>query len=329
MHPELFQIPFTHLTVKSYGLMMVIGFLTAVYIIRRLSRAMTPDPQLITNAALYSLIAGVVGARLFYVIHYFEKFRGNLLSVFAIWNGGLELLGGVFLAITVIAWYTKYNKLSIRRYLDILAIGLMAALLFGRLGCFMNGCCFGKPTDLPWGVRFPYGSWSYQSQVMPNPLRNRPERQIKLPADYFGYVDKNGAFVDDLKPYDKLTPQQKSMVDTGPYRPLKIHPTEIYEALNGAIIGVIIYLFWIRSKNAEKSGTKKLFINPGSTFGLMFVFYGISRFLVEFLRDDNPFGFNGLTISQNIGIGMIILGASVIAVCSLMKPPPLKLINPE
>ncbi len=65
MFPELFEIPFTPLTVKSYGLMMVIGFLAAVSLIRHLSRNITPDPQLITNAALYSLIGGVVGARLF------------------------------------------------------------------------------------------------------------------------------------------------------------------------------------------------------------------------------------------------------------------------
>ena len=329
MHPELFQIPFTHLTVKSYGMMMVIGFLTAVYIIRRLSRSMTPDPQLITNAALYSLIAGVVGARLFYVIHYFDKFRGDLLSIFAIWKGGLELLGGVFLAITVIALYTKYNKLSIRRYLDILAIGLMAALMFGRIGCFMNDCCFGKPTDLPWAVRFPYGSWSYQSQVTPNPERNRPEPRLRLPADFFGYVGKDGTFYPDLKPYDKLTPQQKTMVTTGPYRHLAIHPTQIYESISGIIGGIILYLFWRRSQNAEKLNIKKPFTHPGCTFGLMFILYGIARFSVEFLRDDNPFGLNGLTISQNLGIGMIITGAFVIGVCSFLKPPPLKLLHPE
>ncbi len=59
MHPELFRIPFTTLTVKSYGLMLVIGFLAAVHVIRRLSRNITPDPQMITNASLYSLVAGV------------------------------------------------------------------------------------------------------------------------------------------------------------------------------------------------------------------------------------------------------------------------------
>ncbi len=181
MHPELFRIPFTQLTVKSYGLMMVIGFLAAVHIIRKLSKNITPDPQMITNASLYSLVAGVIGARVFYVIHYFNTFKDDFLRAFAIWEGGLELLGGVVAAIAVIVLYLRYHKLPARQYLDILAIGLMLALAFGRIGCFLNGCCFGKPCDLPWAVRFPYSSYAYTSQVEPNPTRNRTVPQLNLP----------------------------------------------------------------------------------------------------------------------------------------------------
>src|SRR5512143_384667 len=101
MHPELFEIPLVHVTVKSYGLMLVIGFLAAVWIIRRLSKDFTPDPQLITNAALYSLVGGVIGARLFFVLHYSEKFRDAPIEVLYIWQGGLELLGGVVVAVSV------------------------------------------------------------------------------------------------------------------------------------------------------------------------------------------------------------------------------------
>ncbi|MGD8500075.1 MAG: prolipoprotein diacylglyceryl transferase, partial [Phycisphaerales bacterium] len=181
MYQELFEIPFIHLTVKSYGLMMVIGFLVAVSLIRRLSRSFTPNPQLITNAALYSLIGGVVGARLFFVVHYLDKFRVRPLEVFAIWQGGLELLGGVTLAVSVILFYMLYHKLPIRRYLDVLAIGLMSALVFGRIGCFLNGCCYGKPAKLPWGVRFPYYSFAYHSQIAEDLGRNRREPQLELP----------------------------------------------------------------------------------------------------------------------------------------------------
>ena len=333
MYPELFEIPFIHRPVPSYGVMMVIGFLAAMFLIRRLSRNITPDPMLITNAALYSLIAGVVGARLFYVVHYFENFRGELLSVFAIWEGGLELLGGVLLAITVIILYLWYHKLPIRKYLDILAVGLMLALAIGRIGCFLNGCCFGRPTNLPWAVRFPYGSslhvhsHAYRSQAYPNLKRNRPDPQLRLPKDFFGYVGKDGLRYQGLKPYEHLTPEQKKMVDEGPYRCLPVHPAQLYSSANGGVRCIILYLFWRRSRKAGKSkNTNKFLIKPGCTFGLMFVLYGITRFFMEFLRDDNPFEYGwwamykGGTISQNLGIYMTIFGVILTAVFAAMKP---------
>jgi phosphatidylglycerol:prolipoprotein diacylglycerol transferase len=307
MHPELFRIPFTALTVKGYGLMLVIGFLLAVHVIRRLSKNITPDPQMITNASLYSLVAGVIGARVFYIVHHFENLAGNLKSVFAIWQGGLELLGGVIAAIAVIVLYLRYHKLPARQYLDILAIGLMLALCFGRMGCFLNGCCFGKPADVPWAVRFPYGSFAYTSQVEPNPYRNRTLPQMRLPDDFF-----NSGI---LKPYDQLTPQQKEMVTTGPYRCLAVHPTELYSSADAAVIAGLLYLFWRRAQNAQKAKNfLKPLTKPGGAFALMFILYGFVRFFEEYLRDDNPFEYGswmiykGGTISQNLSIYMLIFG---------------------
>ena len=320
MHPELFEIPFIHLTVKSYGLMMVIAFLAAVSLIRHLSRDITPNPQYITNAAFYSLIVGVVGARLFYVIHYFNQFQGRLLSVFAIWEGGLELLGGVLLAIAVIVFYSWHHKLPVRCYLDILAIGLMLALAFGRIGCFLNGCCFGRPTNLPWAVRFPYGSHAYHNQVNPDLDRNRPKPYMELPSDFF--VSRDGLRYPDLKPYEHLTQEQKYQVDKGPYRCLPVHPTQLYSSVNGAVLCLILYLFW---RKAQKTG-KKLFSKPGQIFSLMFILYGVTRFFIEFLRNDNPFEYawwavyKGGTVSQNLGIYMAIFGVILMAVFQKMKP---------
>jgi phosphatidylglycerol---prolipoprotein diacylglyceryl transferase len=312
MHPELFRIPFTELTVKSYGLMLVVGFLSAVYVIRRLSRDITPDPNMITNLSLYTLVAGVVGARIFYVLHYYENFRGDFAGVFKIWQGGLELLGGVLAAIIVIILYLRYHKLPARRYLDILAIGLMLALAFGRIGCFLNGCCFGKPSDVPWAVRFPYNSLAYQSEVLPNPARGRPEPELKLPSDFFD----SGV----LNPYSRLTDEQKQMVTSGPYRCLAVHPTELYSSADAAILAGLLYLFWRRSRKAEQSGMRKLFAKPGSTSVLMLILYGLVRFFEEFLRDDSPFEtgrwmiYGGWTISQNLSIYMVILGAVLIVI---------------
>lgn len=316
MYPELFKIPFTHdLTIKSYGLMMVIGFLLAVSVIRRLSRSITPDSNLITSAALYSLIAGVVGARLFYVVHYFDQFKDDLFSVFAIWKGGLELLGGVISAITVIFFYLWRNKLPIRRYLDILAIGLFLALTFGRIGCFLNGCCFGKPTDLPWAVRFPYNSHAYNSQIRPDTARNRPEPYLKLPSGFFAYVERNGLWYLELKPFEKLSEQQKTQVTNGTYRSLAVHPTQLYSSASALLCSLLLYLFWRKYQKTGSAETpKRLFAKPGCTFALMFIIYGPIRFLIEFLRDDNPFEnawwiiYKGASVSQNLGIYMVIFG---------------------
>jgi phosphatidylglycerol:prolipoprotein diacylglycerol transferase len=319
MYPELFEIPFVHLTVKSYGLMMVIGFLVAVYVIRSLSRDIASSPQMITNAALYSLIAGVVGARLFYVVHHYSEFKGDWHYIFAIWHGGLELLGGVAFTLVVIIAYLFHHKLPVRRYLDILAIGLMLALAFGRIGCHLNGCCFGKPTQLPLAVRFPYYSPSYLSQVFPDPARNRSKPWLKLPGEFFGYVNSEGRWIEaqwgKLKPYKLLSDEEKYEVTNGIYRALKVHPTQLYSAVNAALLSLILCLFWRWGINAEKSALVKKFApKPGCTFALMFVLYGITRSLLEFLRDDNPFEVDSLTISQIIGIGLAVLGLILIPI---------------
>jgi len=314
MYPELFKIPFTELSVKSYGLMMVLGFLSAMFVIRRLSRGMGENAEHITTAALYSLIYGVVGARIFYIVHYWRQFRGRGLSeIFAVWNGGLELLGGVVLAILVIAVYLRAKKLPVRRYLDILAIGLMLALAVGRLGCFLNGCCFGRPTTCAIGVRFPYNSPAYQSQTAPDFSRNRAEPYLKLPGDYFadGY----------LKPYKALTDEQKQQITKGEYRCLPVHPTELYSSGLALVVCLLLYLFWHWGRGLEKQKrTPPAVTKSGSTFALMFVLYSICRFFLEFIRDDNPFGANGLTVSQNLGVAMFIFGFVLLGVFAKMKP---------
>lgn len=310
MHPELLKIPYLNLTVQSYGLMLVIGFLAAITIIRLLSKDITPDPQLITNAALYSLIAGIAGARVFYVLHYFGKFKDNLLDIFKIWQGGLELLGGVLLAITVIALYLRYHKLPARKYLDILAIGLMVALGFGRIGCICKGCCFGKPTNVPWAVSFPYGSDAYSSQTRPDLKRDRPNPYIALPNDFFGYYEKDKLQFYGLKPFESLTPQQQQQVlPHGQYCILPIHPTQAYESFGAFLIATVLYLLWRRTKKSDMPVSNHHFLrNPGCIFGLMFIFYSIMRFTIEFFRDDNPFEYGHLTISQIIGIILFFFG---------------------
>lgn len=314
MYQELFTIPFTSWTVKGYGTMMVIGFLAASFVMQRLSKRDGLNPVITTNAALYSLIAGVIGARVFFVVHHIREFKGSFLKVFEIWNGGLEFLGGVILAIAFLFVYLKRAKVPVKRTLDIMAIGLMLALAFGRMGCVLNGCCWGKPTDLPWGIRFPYGSFAYTSQINANPERGRETPHLGIPhQDYCVLSDLDGMWYP--KPFEELTDAQKEEVTHGEYRCLPVHPSQAYASLSALLISGILYGLWRRAR--AKPGT--LFGRSGVGFGFMFLLYGLARYLLELTRDDNPFEWGTLTVSQIIGLGMMAIGTVLMVVFARQK----------
>ncbi|UCG55931.1 MAG: prolipoprotein diacylglyceryl transferase [Phycisphaerales bacterium] len=316
MYPRLFEIPIIHVTIHSFGPMMVIGSLVGLLLTRRLVRRVGLDPLIMTNAVLYSVIIGVVGARAFFVVHHFDEFRGNLPGVFAVWVGGLEFLGGVIPAIGFLLFYLYHCKLPVRRYLDILAIGLMMGLAFGRIGCFLNADCFGKPTDLAWGIRFPYASFVYISQINPDPARNRYGPHLNLPkAEYFSFYDRHGKWYP--KPLQELSEQQQYEVTKGRYRCLAVHPVQLYSCANALLLCGILYVFWRRNQEPTGSAdTRRQLARPGSTVALALVLYGFTRSLLECVRDDNPYEFAFLTISQILGMVLIVVGVVLLVVLS-------------
>ncbi|MBN2512389.1 MAG: prolipoprotein diacylglyceryl transferase [Sedimentisphaerales bacterium] len=323
MHPKLFEIPFIHLTIQSYGTMMVIGFLAALWVMRRMARWAGLDGEVIGNAGLYALISGLVGSKLFYVVHHYDQFRGNLASIFS--GSGFEFLGGVIFAGAVLLIYLRKMKMPLMMCLDILAIGLMIGSGFGRIGCLLNGCCYGKVTDSPIGIRFPYDSLAYNSQVRPDPARNRTEPLLKIDDDFFGWLspDKQSwipARPDEkyeaaLKPYTMLTDRQKELV-AGPYRCLKVYPTQPIESGYAFTLAGLMYGFWRLWASRR----------PGLTMATVMWGYGILRLWVESLRDDNPFEYawwtlyKGGTVSQNISIYLILFGVGLMMFVLLKAP---------
>jgi phosphatidylglycerol:prolipoprotein diacylglycerol transferase len=299
--------------------MMVLGFLAALLLMRRLSQHANLDYTVMTNAALYSLIAGVIGARVFFVIHHFDQFRGDLLGLIATWRGGLEFLGGVMVATAILLLYLYFRRLPVRRYLDIIVIGLMLGLAFGRIGCFLVADCFGKPTTLPWGVRFPYRSFIYISQINPDPKRNRSEPHLHLPQyGYFDSYDQQGKWYP--KPFEELTTSQQYEVTKGKYRCLPVHPSQLYSSANALLLCIILCLFWRKGlKKADSDKPLKRLHTPGSITALMLILYGFTRFLIEFIRDDNPYEFLFFTISQILGVVMIISGIILLAFLPYFK----------
>lgn len=153
MRRELLHIwgPFS---VHSYGLAIAIGLVIFVMLClkNKTCQRLISTEKFIETVGL-SLIAGVVGARLLYLLNHWHRVE-NIVDVFAVWSGGLSILGGIIAILLVIPWYLKYLKVPVLPLLDIAALN--APLLHGisRLGCFMAGCCYGAPSNLPWAITY-------------------------------------------------------------------------------------------------------------------------------------------------------------------------------
>ncbi len=164
MHPVIFELPFG-ISIKAYGLMMMLGFFAATWWAMHRAGKVKADPDVILNLGFIALVAGIIGARLLYVIQFWEQDFANKANPWRaaidVTSGGLVFYGGFLLAVICVLIYLVAAKHSIRLYLDILAPSLMVGLAFGRMGCFLNGCCWGAPTErVPWAVTFPYGQES-------------------------------------------------------------------------------------------------------------------------------------------------------------------------
>lgn len=160
MYPIIFQIG--SFTLRSYGLMAALGFLCAMGILNlnRKYAKMTSDQ--VSTLAFIVIAAGIIGARIFYVVQFWNsKFSQNWPSVFRIDQGGLVYYGGFFLASGAMFYYCRKQKLDILRVMDIIAPGLALGHTFGRVGCFLNGCCFGRPGGGIFGVIHPVNSEAF------------------------------------------------------------------------------------------------------------------------------------------------------------------------
>lgn len=152
MHPTLISIG--PLTIHSYGLLLAIGSAVAIWRAAVKSGRMGLTASQIVDAGVVIVLAGLAGGRLTYVALNWGSYSGNWREIVAVWDGGLTFFGGLAAgAVTGVIW-AKRAKVSVAAFADLLAPSLALGYSISRLGCFLNGCCYGNPTTWPWAVRF-------------------------------------------------------------------------------------------------------------------------------------------------------------------------------
>ncbi|MHC4183630.1 MAG: prolipoprotein diacylglyceryl transferase [Planctomycetota bacterium] len=268
----LFEIPIPFIgksiPVYAYGFMMMLGFLVALYIARMRAKSEGISPERITDLGIYTILAGIGGGRLFYVIQNFGVYKDNLIDILKIYQGGLVFYGGLIAAIIAIMFILRIKKLPVLKTLDIIALSLALGLVFGRIGCFLNGCCWGDVCNpnLLWAVQFP------------------------RTLDAHNMIDGSPAFLYHL---------EGGLVNLSDKYSLPVHPTQLYSSLGNLAIFFILNAFF---KYRRRDGEITM---------LFCILYPVMRFCMEILRADNPPLFDGLTISQNIGILIFIVAVTL------------------
>jgi phosphatidylglycerol:prolipoprotein diacylglycerol transferase len=150
--------------------MVALGFLAALFFMTRLARLgfveKLPEEG-VSQLVLCAMLGGAFGARLAYVCEHWsaEYAERPFLEIFRFDKGGLMFYGGLIGAIVVIAFFSKVKKISLVRILDLCAVGLPLGHAFGRVGCFLNGCCFGRVCDSVISVKYPANSPAWWQQV--------------------------------------------------------------------------------------------------------------------------------------------------------------------
>ena len=141
------------LQLRAYGLAIAVGVVVAVWVAQRRWAARGGDPADISSLATWSVIAGLVGARAYHVLTDYHPFQGRRLQAIAVLEGGLGIPGGLLVGVITGVVLARRRGLPAAQLLDVVAPAIPLAQAIGRLGNWFNQELFGRPTDLPWGLR--------------------------------------------------------------------------------------------------------------------------------------------------------------------------------
>lgn len=337
------------LPIRGYGAMLLVAVAAAVALAIWRARRVGLDHELILTLAFWAFVPGIIGARAFYVIEYWNQVQketplGTLMEIINLPDGGLVVYGSVIGGFVGLAGFIYKYKMPALATLDLVTPSFMLGMAIGRLGCLLNGCCFGHACDLPWAITFPPNSPPYQSQVRrgqmygfelsagPNaePVVERAEpvspagKAGLLPGDVLRSINDHtvrsagqahevlARLFRERRPLVIQTEDGRRLELPAipvPARSLPVHPTQLYSAANGLVLCLFLLAYAPFCRR------------DGELWATFLVLYPVTRFLLEMIRVDEPGVFRtGLTISQLVSL-LVLLCAVAFWAHVLRKPP--------
>jgi phosphatidylglycerol:prolipoprotein diacylglycerol transferase len=166
MYPKVLDLG--PITIHTYGLMLAAAFIAGIWVTSRNARKRGIDPDSIWNMGLVVIFSALVGAKILLLIadyHYYSRNLREIFSLSTLRSGGV-FYGGLLLAMISAIWYLRKKHLPAWTIADLAAPGIALGQALGRLGCLSAGCCYGKPTHLPWGITFT-SQYAYENVGVP------------------------------------------------------------------------------------------------------------------------------------------------------------------
>lgn len=210
----------TRLPIFGYGMMVLIGFLSGLWLSRLRAKRIGLNPEILSDMSFWLLISGVLGGRIAHLVQFRQSQFVRCQTVFDyvkecvnLTEGGLVLIGALAGGAIGFFGFCRSRKLPVLFLADVIMPGVFVGVGFGRIGCLLNGCCYGAACNLPWAIQFPQSSLTWESLV----------RARKL--------------------------------DSSALWTMPLHPTQIYSTLDGFILATILWNYFpLRSRNGQVFG---------------------------------------------------------------------------
>ncbi len=330
--------------IRGFGVMLLVAVVSAVGLAVRRARQLSMDHELVYSLAVWVFVSGIVRARIFYVVQKWEQFGGRnpfdlAVNVLNVTQGGIVIYGGLIGGAFGFFLFVMRHRLPPLAIADLIAPSLLLGMGIGRIGCFLNGCCYGGVSELPWAVSFPPEAPPYIDQLRSGQLygmrlegrggdkvlvaevdNGSPAAQAGLRVgDQIVRIDGSSlaerAIAENRSATeiagDTLQRAQTNIAlqtgdgrlitwELGP-RPARSRPVQPSQ-IYSALNALVICIFLLAYFPFQR--------RDGESLALFMVLYPASRFMLEIIRnDEGAIWGTGLTISQNISI--VVLLASI------------------